>query len=221
MVDIAPILKQEEQEHQAEYEVLYSYAYAVKCVANDLMRANQHLTFADLINPAPCIPLLFLCRHTIELAIKTAIKKINGEFKTIEVKVGCGELATILSKEFKLMNGKRTTAEFRNAKFDELPKRNNCFESDFVVYLPEPDLDFPVEYQAYVLDTSDFEWILRSMGMIRYKQTTELKNRGGDYYDRFAIAEFKNSEKRYNGFYQLIEEYGTSFDLWLEENDIE
>ena len=80
MVDIAPILKQEEQEHQAEYEVLYSYAYAVKCVANDLMRANQHLTFMDLINPAPCIPLLFLCRHTIELSIKTAIKKINGEY---------------------------------------------------------------------------------------------------------------------------------------------
>ena len=150
-----------------------------------------------------------------------AIKKINGEFKTIEIKTGCGELATILTREFKLMNGKRTTAAFRNAKFDELPKRNNCFESDFVVYLPEPDLDFPVEYQAYVLETSDFEWILRSMGMIRYKQTTDLKNRGGDYYDRFAIADFKGSEKRYNGFYELLETYGTSFDLWLEENEIE
>lgn len=148
------------------------------------------------------------------------VKKINGEFKTIEIKTGCGELATILSKEFKLMNGKRTTAEFRNAKFDELPKRNNCFESDFVVYIPEPDLDYPIEYQAYVLKTSDFEWILRSMGMIRYKQTTELGNRGGDYYDRFAIMEFKNSQKRYNGFYDLLEEYGTSFDLWLEENEI-
>lgn len=149
------------------------------------------------------------------------IKKINGEFKTIEIKTGCGELATILTQDFKVMNGKRTTADFRNAKFDELPKRNNCFESDFVVYLPEPDLDFPIEYQAYVLATSDFEYILRSMGMIRYKQTTDLKNRGGDYYDRFAIADFKGSEKRYNTFYELLEEYGTSFDLWLEENEIE
>lgn len=148
------------------------------------------------------------------------VKKINGKMRTIEIKTGCGELATILTDEFKLMNGKRTTAQFRNGKFDELPKKNNCFEADFVVYIPEPDLSYPLEYQAYVLTGADFEIILKGLGMVRYKQSTDISNRGLDYYDRFAIAEFKNSEKKTNALYDLLEEYGTTFADWLEENEI-
>lgn len=80
MVGVAPILKQELQEHQAEYEVLYSYVAAVKHMANDLIRTTQMPGMMILTDPSLCIPLLFVCRHTIELAIKTAIKKINGEY---------------------------------------------------------------------------------------------------------------------------------------------
>lgn len=147
-------------------------------------------------------------------------KKINGEMCSIEIKTACGELATIITDEFKLMNGKRTNASFRNNKFDELPKINNCFKSDYVVYIPEPDLTYPLESQAYVLSGEDFESIMKELGLIRYKQSTSATNQELDYYDRFAIADFKTSEKKSSALYDLLDEYGIGFLDWLEENEI-
>ena len=143
------------------------------------------------------------------------LKKINGELKNIEVKTGCGELATIITTEFK--KGVKTSFAEKLECFEKAKKRNNCFDSDYVVYIPEPDLDFPVEYQAYVLDTATFKQILIDLEMIRFKQTS---GNHSDYYDRFTIVDFKTSKKKYNAFYDMLESYGTSFDLWLEENEI-
>ena len=143
------------------------------------------------------------------------LKKINGELKNIEVKTGCGELATIITTEFK--KGVKTTFSEKLECFERAKKRNNCFDSDYVVYIPEPDLDFPVEYQAYVLETATFKQILIDLEMIRFKQTS---GNHSDYYDRFTIVDFKTSKKKYNAFYEMLESYGTSFDIWLEENDI-
>ena len=143
------------------------------------------------------------------------LKKINGELKNIEVKTGCGELATIITTEFK--KGVKTSFAEKLECFERAKKRNNCFDSDFVVYIPEPDLEFPVEYQAYVLETATFKQILIDLEMIRFKQTS---GNHSDYYDRFSIVDFKTSKKKYNAFYDMLESYGTSFDIWLEENDI-
>ena len=143
------------------------------------------------------------------------LKKINGELKNIEVKTGCGELATIITTEFK--KGVKTTFAEKLECFEKAKKRNNCFDSDYVVYIPEPDLDFPVEFQAYVLETATFKQILIDLEMIRFKQTS---GNHSDYYDRFTIVDFKTSKKKYNAFYDMLESYGTSFDIWLEENDI-
>lgn len=143
------------------------------------------------------------------------LKKINGEFKNIEVKTGCGELATIITTEFK--KGVKTTFSEKLECFERAKKRNNCFDSDYVVYIPEPDLDFPVEYQAYVLETATFKQILVDLELIRFKQTS---GNHSDYYDRFTIVDFKTSKKKYNAFYDMLETYGTSFDIWLEENEI-
>ena len=143
------------------------------------------------------------------------LKKINGELKNIEVKTGCGELATIITTEFK--KGVKTTFAEKLECFERAKKRNNCFDSDYVVYIPEPDLDFPVEYQAYVLETAVFKQILIDLELIRFKQTS---GNHSDYYDRFTIVDFKTSKKKYNAFYDMLETYGTSFDLWLEENEI-
>ena len=143
------------------------------------------------------------------------LKKINGELKNIEVKTGCGELATIITTEFK--KGVKTTFTEKLECFERAKKRNNCFDSDYVVYIPEPDLDFPVEYQAYVLETATFKQILIDLQLIRFKQTS---GNHSDFYDRFSIVDFKTSKKKYNAFYDMLETYGTSFDLWLEENEI-
>ena len=143
------------------------------------------------------------------------LKKINGELKNIEVKTGCGELATIITTEFK--KGVKTSFAEKLECFERAKKRNNCFDSDYVVYIPEPDLDFPVEYQAYVLETATFKQILIDLQLIRFKQTS---GNHSDYYDRFTIVDFKTSKKKYNAFYDMLESYGTSFDIWLEENEI-
>lgn len=148
-------------------------------------------------------------------------KKIDGKMCTVEIKTGSGELATIIGDGFKLMNGKRTSATWRNNKFDTTPKKNDCFKADYVVYIPEPDLSYPLTSQAYVLTGDDFREILKGLGLIRYKQSTSASNQGLDYYDKFAIGDFKGSDKKYNALYDLLEEYGTGFEEWLESHDIE
>lgn len=154
-----------------------------------------------------------------EPAKTDTVKKVNGKLASIEIKTACGEIATITNGEFKI-SSERTTAEYRNNCFDTAKIRNKATTADYVVYIPEPDLDFPVEYQAYVLTGKDFEYILKSLGLIRFKQSTNGKNQGYDFYDRFAIQSFKNSKKKYEGFYSMLEELGTSLDLWIEENEI-
>lgn len=148
-------------------------------------------------------------------------KKINGQMCSIEIKTCGGELATIISDEFKLMNGKRTNSEFRNNKFDELPKINNAFKADYVVYIPEPDLSYPLEAQAYVTTGEEFEYIMKTLGLIKYKRTTEAVNQDLDHYDRFAIADFTRSKKMCNALYDMLDEIGIGFLEWKEENEIE
>lgn len=140
---------------------------------------------------------------------------------SIEIKTGGGELATIITDDFKLMNGKRTNAEFRNNKFDELPKINNAFKADYVVYIPEPDLSYSLEAQAYVTTGEEFEYIMKTLGLIKYKRTTEAVNQDLDHYDRFAIADFTRSNKMCNALYDMLDEIGVGFLDWKEENEIE
>lgn len=148
-------------------------------------------------------------------------KKINGKICTIEIKTGGGELATIATTEFKKMGGARMPAEWRNEKFDTTPKSSNCFKAEYVVYIPEPDLSYDLISQAYVLTGSDFEMIMKELGLIRYKQSTELCNRKADYYDKFAIADLGKSKKRRMALYDLLDEYGTGLAEWIDENIIE
>lgn len=154
-----------------------------------------------------------------EPAKSDTLKKVNGRLTSIEIKTGCGELATIINGQFKI-SSERTTADYRNNCFDTAKVRNKATKADYVVYIPEPEFDFPVEYQSYVLTGPDFEYILKTLGLIRFKQSTNGKNQGNDFYDRFAIQSFKNSKKKTEALYEMLEEYGTSLDLWIEENDI-
>ena len=154
-----------------------------------------------------------------EPARSDTLKKVNGKLMSIEIKTACGELATIINGQFKI-SSERTTAEYRNNCFDTAKVRNKATTADYVVYIPEPDFEFPVEYQAYVLTGTDFEYMLKTLGLIRFKQSTNGKNQGYDFYDRFAIQSFKNSKKKYEALYEMLEDLGTSLDLWIEENEI-
>lgn len=154
-----------------------------------------------------------------EPAKSDTLKKVNGKIASIEIKTACGELATITNGQFKV-SSERTTAEYRNNCFDIARVRNKATKADYVVYIPEPDFDYPVEFQAYVLTGADFEYVLKNLGLIRFKQSTNGKNQGYDFYDRFAIQSFKNSKKKYEALYEMLEEFGTSLDLWIEENEI-
>lgn len=148
-------------------------------------------------------------------------KKVDGKLCNFQIKTGEGEIANIVTDEFKLMGRKRLPPEVRNHLFDITPKNGNIFEADYVVYCPTFDLEFPIEYQSYVLTGSDFEYVLKTLGLIKYKRTKSACDRGLDHYDRFGIHDFRSSEKREEEFLDMLEEYGTSLDIWIEEHIIE
>ena len=76
MVSSASLMKSEFKYEGSKFEILQSYAHAVEILAN-ISNTNGGLNIISM--RSVWIPFLFLCRHTIELAIKYAldITKIN------------------------------------------------------------------------------------------------------------------------------------------------
>lgn len=80
IVELSPAMKPEFQMERAKYGVLHAYISAVKYLANDLICSTQAPGMMILRENSLCIPFLFLCRHTIELALKNAIEKITDQY---------------------------------------------------------------------------------------------------------------------------------------------
>jgi hypothetical protein len=126
-------------------------------------------------------------------------KKINGSYMSFEIKQGCGELG-ILDK-----NGKIT---------------KSCFNTKYMIYCPDFDINRDFIKQAYIIDTSVFLNLLGEIGLIRKKMSSAMYNRPVElrYHDRITIQTFLNSEKKTNLFYDRLEELGESFENWIKEN---
>ena len=76
LLKTSTILKPEYKE--GNVEITCSYLNSVKCLYNDLIRQNHPSSKETLIRTnSLIIPFLFVCRHTIELAIKTALDDKN------------------------------------------------------------------------------------------------------------------------------------------------
>lgn len=126
-------------------------------------------------------------------------KKIDGTTLKIEFKSGAGELAVIDENGLYI---------------------SGVWDSDIVVYAPEFNPMLDVTKQAYVFSTFDFIKVLNLAGLVRMKASSDMKDVPEEfrYKDRITIQSFKNSNKKYNLFYELLKEYGVSFEKWIQEN---
>ncbi len=82
IVASASIFKEEFKTDEAEKEVILSYANALNCIADSLLKQNHSpaviMTFRT---DSLTIPFIFLARHTVELTLKYICRLLNIEFK--------------------------------------------------------------------------------------------------------------------------------------------
>lgn len=148
-----------------------------------------------------------------EMAVKFALGNYKGQLKSkagivdtrkggysVEIKSGCGELAT-LDEDGKIIN--------------------TVFKRDIIVYAPFYEAGDDVFSTSYVLTTEDFFKALEEANLIRTKVSSAMnkKKQNGEpwHYDRMAIQSFKNSQKAINRWLNALEEYGMDLKSWLEE----
>lgn len=123
--------------------------------------------------------------------------KIGGQWQTIEVKTGSGELARVNP------NGS-LTAETRR--------------KDWVVYSPQYDGEYS---PVYVMTGEQFYNGLNAIGLIRFKKSRNyipIDDASDDYKrgDRLAIQSFRNSAKKETAWVEWLEENAIRYNEWLE-----
>lgn len=148
-----------------------------------------------------------------EMAIKLALGNYKGQLKSkagivdtrkggysVEIKSGCGELATLNE------NGEII---------------NTVFKRDIIIYAPFYEAGDDVFLTSYVLTTDDFFEALEQAHLIRTKVSSAMnkKKQNGEpwYYDRMSIQSFKNSQKAIDRWLNALDEYGVDLKSWLEE----
>lgn len=109
-----------------------------------------------------------------------------------EIKSGCGELARV-----------------------DRDGNIKMVKSDYIIYIPEFNIDTPIERQAFVIPTNEFISELNKIGLIRKKMSSaQYKSVECErYHDRVTIQSFKNSNKKYNMLYDLLEQYPLLIEL--------
>ena len=125
------------------------------------------------------------------------IIKINGQWQTIEVKSGSGELARVNP------NG-TLTAETR--------------KKDWVIYSPQYDGENSL---IYVITGEQFYNGLNAIGLIRFKKSRNYVSICGasDNYqrgDRLAIQSFRNSIRKETAWVEWLEKNAVHYNEWLE-----
>lgn len=131
---------------------------------------------------------------------------VNGKKKriTIEIKSGCGTLATLDSE------GNILTSPL--------------LKSDFIAYVPQFYPELEVDKQVLFFETSVFMDILKNNGLIRKKTSGKMtaQKKSGSYwfYDILSIQSFKNSRKKLSSFTQDLFFEGLPFDDFIEEYNI-
>lgn len=117
----------------------------------------------------------------------------EGEKITIEVKSGCGELATYTA------NGNIKTA---------------IWHSDYVIYIPEYIAGADIRHIARVFNAMKFDDLLTNAGLVRYKRSSYAVKCGFGFYDKKSIQSFKNSIKATDRMYDIMDK-GMTIDEFL------
>lgn len=78
IVSPSTIFKNEYKNDESEKEVVLSYANALNCVTDSLLKQNHSPV---VITDSLIIPFIFLARHTVELTLKYICRLLNIEYK--------------------------------------------------------------------------------------------------------------------------------------------
>lgn len=82
MVMPAAIFKDEFKSDEAEIETVLSYANALNCITNELLKQNHSPTTPMVLNRnSLALPFIFLARHTVELSLKYLCNVLNLEYQ--------------------------------------------------------------------------------------------------------------------------------------------
>lgn len=77
-LQLSTCLKEEFRKEKAEMEIASAYMHAAEVVFESFNKENNPVPGIKLFrNNQMCMPMLFLCRHTIELTIKIVIENIT------------------------------------------------------------------------------------------------------------------------------------------------
>lgn len=125
-----------------------------------------------------------------DIVITTA----NGKLK-VEVKSGCGELATYTA------NGDVKTA---------------IWQADYVIYIPEYIAGADIRHIARVFPAMRFDDLLEDAGLTRYKRSSYAVKHGFTHYDKKAIQSFKNSVRATERMYDIMDK-GMTIDEFLSK----
>lgn len=121
------------------------------------------------------------------------ITTIDGDKIRVEVKSGCGELATYTA------DGDVKTA---------------VWHSDYIVYIPEYIPGADIRHIARVFNAMEFDDLLTDAGLTRRKRSSYAVKYGFDYPDKKAIQSFKNSVKATDRLYDIMDK-GMTIDEFL------
>lgn len=125
----APFVKEEYRKAEAERELASSYMHAAEMLYAIMFNENNPGIHLKVIRANQlCIPMLFLCRHAIELTLKMVIESITKEIEEGH------ELD-------KLWNKYKTVTRIKKRKYDELIKPFVEIDKDGMQLRYAKDLD--------------------------------------------------------------------------------
>ena len=159
--------------------------------------------------------------RTVELAVKLALDNYRGA-QAIS--------AATRKDTFKSLDGVKTSFEIKSgcgvlANIDENGNYyGTMLKSEYVIYVPEYDINLPVTCQAYVLLVEDFIEILQEIGLIRLKmsgaQYCNGQRKEGAFYDRLTIQTFKNSKRKTALLYEALNRYADTMEDFFNRYNI-
>ena len=128
-------------------------------------------------------------------------KKINNLLRDFEIKCNCTELATLD------INGNII---------------HSILNKEYIIYNPSFKSGYNAIQGSYILSTKAFWNGIIEIGLFRTKPSQAQYNRPKElrYKDRASIQTFKNSMKKENALYEMLEQNGKPFKEWLKENNI-
>lgn len=155
-------------------------------------------------------------------AYERTIKMLLGNYRATAVtsagRVDTGKRIEEVWKKIEIKEGASTLGTIDIDGNIDIP----MLRADIVIYSPDYNPSFDARMQSYVLTAENFWSILCQLNLVYEKYSSQICKLPEEvrYKDKIGIQQYKTSNKKYNAFYDLLEEYGEPLNTWLDKNGI-